>query len=926
MNSFGLGLVLNFVDNASAGMRGAIDTLNQLQGAADQVTKSASGILMASYALDTVGSTMMNTGSAILGVFSAVSQSVINTGMTMQGYRMQLAALYGSTEAGEAMMEEIKQYAMSSVFDIQSLIPAVTMMKAVGIEAMEEVTTSSGKNTQRLLDYASDIAAMVPNMRNSYGTGVQAAMGAIKEYIAEGNALSLKRGAGLDITGILGEDKGASIEERTQQVADLVEMLNIVGYTADLAGTPTQRLSNLQDAWFNTLSKIADSGVFEAYCSLLERASNWVFALVENEETFNTVTEVLAETLTAILSPLETLLDIVMWLGEGLINIMKNNPVLARGILLMVAAFGSLLVVGGAVLKVLSAIGMASFGFSSIKSLLSVFNLLGVTLTGVLSKVFPLVAIAALLYMAWSTNLFGIRDLVTEVFGDVVTIIKLCADAWADNTLSEENFVKARELGILPLIESLMDLKYRLGFFFDGVKEGFQSVFDTISEILPKIAPVGSSVYEIAQNVGVFLKSLFGVQGTEDAWKSVGDAVGKVVAVLLIGIPVVTTVVKVIGAIVGVVKTVVTVVKAVFTAFSAVWSVVSTVVSAVAALLGVSVGWAAVIVAAVVAVVAAVIMYWDEIKAVLSTVGSWIYSNIITPVVNFVVDCINFIVGLVAIMWEGIVAIVSGIASWVNSNIITPIVNFVTSLWNSIVSIVTSIVENVTSIVTTLIGIISSILTAIWNALVVIFSPIASWVNSNVISPVVSFFSSLIGSISDIFNSVKSAITGAFQSALDTIKGIWGGVVDFFSGIASKVGGIFSGIASKGASITGWSGIPAAAEGVNNFVGGLIQVNEKGGELITLPSGSTVIPHDESIEESFRKGMALGARAMVPVTTPQTPTTVRNEQNDYSVTFSAGSIVIQLTNASDAELEKAAEKLMKIIERKQQLKKMAVRS
>jgi len=49
-------------------------------------------------------------------------------------------------------------------------------------------------------------------------------------------------------------------------------------------------------------------------------------------------------------------------------------------------------------------------------------------------------------------------------------------------------------------------------------------------------------------------------------------------------------------------------------------------------------------------------------------------------------------------------------------------------------------------------------------------------------------------------------------------------------------------------------------------------------------------------------------------------------QNDYSVTFSAGSIVIQLANATEAELEKAAEKLMKIIERKQQLKAMAVRS
>jgi hypothetical protein len=57
------------------------------------------------------------------------------------------------------------------------------------------------------------------------------------------------------------------------------------------------------------------------------------------------------------------------------------------------------------------------------------------------------------------------------------------------------------------------------------------------------------------------------------------------------------------------------------------------------------------------------------------------------------------------------------------------------------------------------------------------------------------------------------------------------------------------------------------------------------------------------------------------------PTTEKQEvHNDYSVTFSAGSIVIQLSNATDAELERAAEKLMRIIERKQQLKRMAVRT
>ena len=908
MNSFGLGIVLNFVDNATAGMNNVIVVFNNMMETVDSASRSTSNatdsLVAASYALGQVGDSLISAGSSIINMFGAVEKSVINTGMTMQGYRMQLSALYGSVDAGEAKLDEIKQYAMSSVFDIQSLIPAITTMKAVGIEAMSEVTTSSGQHTQKLLDYASDIAAMVPNMRNAYGTGVQAAMGALKEYIAEGNALSLKRGAGLDITGILGEDKGATIEERTQQIADLVEQLNIVGYTASLAGTPTQRLSNLEDALFNALSKIADSGVFDAYCNLLERASNWVFELVDNEENFNVVTGVLSDTLTLILSPLEKLLDIVMWIGNKLVDLSKNNPTLVKGILIFTAALGGLLVVGGALLKLLSTIGFAVVGLQSLSKIGGYIRMIGGLAGGLIPTILPFISLAFLLYQVWTHNVFGIRDAVTTVFRDLIEIIKICADAWDDNTLSEENFVRAKELGILPLIEAILDLKYKFGFFVEGFKEGFNEVFDYLSQFFTQLESTEGLVGRIAQSVGEFLKKLFGVKDTEQAWKDLGETIGKIAAVLAIVIPVVWAAVKAFGLIAGVAAKIWSAVKLVANAFGLVWQAITWVVTGVATLLGVSIGWAAAIVAAVVGIVALIIAYWDEICAVLSTVADWIMANVITPVINFFINLMNFIVGLVAIIWEGAVAILTPIAEWVSSNIVTPVVNFFTNLWNSIVEIITNVFNSIKSILT----------------------PVGEWVNSNVITPVVNFFTGLIDTITGIFDSVKSAITGAFSAAYDTIVGVRQGVVDFFSGIASKIGGVIGGIISKGSSITGISTIPAAAEGVDSFVGGLIQVNEKGGELITLPSGSTVIPHDESLEDSFRKGMILGAKARDGESDNKTSVPITTTQNDYSVTFSAGSIVIQLSNASDRELEKAAEKLMKIIERKQKLKSMAVRS
>ena len=533
MNSFGLGLILNFVDNASAGMGNATRTFQQMSQTADAMSSSVGNsitdLVASCYALDSVGSTLVNTGSTILGVFASVSQSVIDSGMEMQGYRMQLSALYGSIDAGEAKMQEIKDYAMSSVFDIQSLIPAVTTMKAVGIEAMDEITTSSGQNTQKLLDYASDLAAMMPNMRNAYGTGVSAAMGAFKEYIAEGNAMSLKRGAGLDITQILGEDKGATIEERTQQVADLIEQLNIVGYTANLAGTPTQRLSNMQDALFNSLTKIADSGVFEVYCGLLEKLSNWVFSLVDNEETFNTITGIVADTISTLLSPLNSLLDLLIENGDAIINWAKENPTLVKNILLTVAAIGALLVVGGALLKFVSAIGMASAGFSFLRSLPSLLRAVGAGFTKLIFQSMPFLALAGLMYYAWTENLFGIRDVITKNLSYLKNVFSLIGDAWKDNTLSKENYDLAESMGILPLIEAILQAKYYWGFFAEGFKKGFKDFFKSMEEVA---GVLGFDISGVITKIGEFFKSVFDI-GQEDKWGDIGEKAGKIAGIVI---------------------------------------------------------------------------------------------------------------------------------------------------------------------------------------------------------------------------------------------------------------------------------------------------------------------------------------------------------------------------------------------------------
>ena len=51
--------------------------------------------------------------------------------------------------------------------------------------------------------------------------------------------------------------------------------------------------------------------------------------------------------------------------------------------------------------------------------------------------------------------------------------------------------------------------------------------------------------------------------------------------------------------------------------------------------------------------------------------------------------------------------------------------------------------------------------------------------------------------------------------------------------------------------------IPMLAKGTSYWAGGLAQINERGGEIVDLPSGTRVYPHDESVRMARRSGMQI---------------------------------------------------------------------
>lgn len=142
-----------------------------------------------------------------------------------------------------------------------------------------------------------------------------------------------------------------------------------------------------------------------------------------------------------------------------------------------------------------------------------------------------------------------------------------------------------------------------------------------------------------------------------------------------------------------------------------------------------------------------------------------------------------------------------------------------------------------------------------------------------IIDGILTVFDGLITFVSGVFSGnwgmawegVKQIFTGIFEAIIGVAKGV-------VNGIAGAINGVIRAINGMGITIPDWvpgiggkafqlniPEIPMLARGTDSWKGGLAQVHEKGGEIIDLPRGSRVYPHDESI----RKAKEEGARSFV---------------------------------------------------------------
>lgn len=109
-------------------------------------------------------------------------------------------------------------------------------------------------------------------------------------------------------------------------------------------------------------------------------------------------------------------------------------------------------------------------------------------------------------------------------------------------------------------------------------------------------------------------------------------------------------------------------------------------------------------------------------------------------------------------------------------------------------------------------------------------------------------------------NSIGETASSIWESIKDTFRSGVNWVIDQVNGLIGSLNGLSVDIPSiTGGAPThvGFNIEPIShfARGVENFGGGFAVINEnRQGELVHLPNGSTVVPHDESIQQALQAG------------------------------------------------------------------------
>lgn len=138
-----------------------------------------------------------------------------------------------------------------------------------------------------------------------------------------------------------------------------------------------------------------------------------------------------------------------------------------------------------------------------------------------------------------------------------------------------------------------------------------------------------------------------------------------------------------------------------------------------------------------------------------------------------------------------------------------------------------------------------------WNMLKNAINSVVNWFNGTLVPA----WNDGINAIGNFFNNLWEGIKAGVSGAVSFIKEGINTIISALNGISFHIPDWVPNWGGKDFSLN----IPLLFTGTENWKGGLAKIHDQGGEIIDLPSGTRVMPHDRSIKEARDMGRKEGA-------------------------------------------------------------------
>nr|DAM77451.1 MAG TPA: minor tail protein [Caudoviricetes sp.] len=396
-------------------------------------------------------------------------------------------------------------------------------------------------------------------------------------------------------------------------------------------------------------------------------------------------------------------------------------------------------------------------------------------------------------------------------------------------------------------------------------------VYSTFGMVTGAIAKAGGVIGLITSPAGIVIAVLAGVAAAAFLIIKNWDKVKPVVM-------------KVKDAFVGVMPTIK---QAITNGISAIMPIITTLISTFKEVLPKAINVAKSVIAAIAPVIKTVVNTISTIAPIIAKTFVSVAQKL-TPVVKTIANVVKAAIPVIGKLFGAaftfvgktitkVMPAIKKIATTIGSVLVfavkkvSPIVKKMATVFSLVFSKVISVVSKAVNKLKPVFNVIGTIIQKVMG---IVRNNIGNTFNkvANIITTTVGSIKEVIGGLTQIFGGIIDFISGVFtgnwSKAWNGIKSIFKGVFDALVGIIKApingvigiINGAINGLNSISVDIPDWvplvggthfglniPTIPALAKGTHDWQGGLVQISERGGEIVDLPKGSRVYPHDESV-------------------------------------------------------------------------------